>query len=545
MIAFKPVFVGLIIALAMIGRGQQILAQTAEHDSIRAWKMDALKAYEQSPTEAYRILDKSLKLAEEIGDQRGAYSIYEALGYLKMKDDKFEEALQAYQESIAIATAMDSTHLVGYGVQHLGSAYMRVGRLAKALEMCQQAYELFLEENDSLEQAVALGTMGIIYAELKEYDLADERYDQCWKLYEKLQEPRGQANVNLNRSHLYLVQGKGEEALPFVQSYLDFQKSIESKVGIAMGEGNLGKAYSLMGDSTLALKYYRSCLDSAKAYDWERIEYDTYKDLSETYADFGNHREALRYFRIYHALRDSVIGSETQGKIADLEVRFETAQKERRIEKLEQEKEITALRLWIAGLAAASALILTVVVFVSLRSRAKKNRALYEAEKQIAQNKLQQKELEKQKVEEELQYKSRHLTEFALDIRQKNELSKEIKCQLDGIEFTKISEENREKINELRTLISAHLQTSTDLDLFQQRVDEVNMNFNISLKKQFDELTENDLVLCGLLRLNLQNKEIASIRNVSDDAVKMARYRLRKKLNLTEDQDIAEFLRSV
>lgn len=99
-------------------------------------------------------------------------------------------------------------------------------------------------------------------------------------------------------------------------------------------------------------------------------------------------------------------------------------------------------------------------------------------------------------------------------------------------------------MNELRILIGSHLKINEDVATFQKHVDEVNLEFSSNLEKKYPALTPKDIVLCGLLRLNLQNKEIASIRNTSDDAVKMARYRLRKKLGLSEEEDIGAFLRT-
>ena len=68
-------------------------------------------------------------------------------------------------------------------------------------------------------------------------------------------------------------------------------------------------------------------------------------------------------------------------------------------------------------------------------------------------------------------------------------------------------------------------------------------NFTI-LKSAFkvNEPMKMEIILCGLLRLNLQNKEIAILRGVSEDAIKMARYRLSKKMNLETEKEVAVFL---
>ena len=60
--------------------------------------------------------------------------------------------------------------------------------------------------------------------------------------------------------------------------------------------------------------------------------------------------------------------------------------------------------------------------------------------------------------------------------------------------------------------------------------------------ERYPNLTQNDLKLCGLLRLNLSTKEIANYTSLSVRGVESARLRLRRKLGLTSDQNIVEFL---
>ena len=42
--------------------------------------------------------------------------------------------------------------------------------------------------------------------------------------------------------------------------------------------------------------------------------------------------------------------------------------------------------------------------------------------------------------------------------------------------------------------------------------------------------------------MNLSSKKIANILNISNDGIKKARYRLRKKLNLATEDSLQEFI---
>ena len=74
---------------------------------------------------------------------------------------------------------------------------------------------------------------------------------------------------------------------------------------------------------------------------------------------------------------------------------------------------------------------------------------------------------------------------------------------------------------------------------------EVHFAFYEMLQKSFPDLTVNEKRLCAFLRLNLTTKEIAAITHQSVKSINMARFRMRKKMNLESDVDLAGFLASL
>src|ERR1700754_2263194 len=51
-----------------------------------------------------------------------------------------------------------------------------------------------------------------------------------------------------------------------------------------------------------------------------------------------------------------------------------------------------------------------------------------------------------------------------------------------------------------------------------------------------------DLKLCAYVRMNLLSKEISQLMNISVRGVEIARYRLRKKLQLATDENLSDCL---
>jgi AraC family chitin signaling transcriptional activator len=78
--------------------------------------------------------------------------------------------------------------------------------------------------------------------------------------------------------------------------------------------------------------------------------------------------------------------------------------------------------------------------------------------------------------------------------------------------------------------------------VFEYHFDQTHENFFRRLKKQYPELTPGDLKLCAYLRMNLSSKELAPLLNISHKSIEVHRSRLRKKLRLSGEDNLVEFL---
>jgi hypothetical protein len=143
-----------------------------------------------------------------------------------------------------------------------------------------------------------------------------------------------------------------------------------------------------------------------------------------------------------------------------------------------------------------------------------------------------------------LENQQEDLTDFALDIERKNRFSKELSDRLGAIRKM-LPAKLHPQLDELIRFARGHDQLNENLEVVQENIDQVNHEFHQKLREAFPNLTSSDRTLAGLLRLNMTNKEVATYRGISTASAKMARYRLRKKLNLTPSDDINAFLRKI
>lgn len=149
--------------------------------------------------------------------------------------------------------------------------------------------------------------------------------------------------------------------------------------------------------------------------------------------------------------------------------------------------------------------------------------------------------IQTEKLQAELSSKNRELANSAMSLVYKNELLQKL-----SEEMLKIKDESGKKIAEeslrkIQKIIDEGMNDERDWSLFETSFNEAHGSFFKKLKSSHPDLVPNDLKLCAYLHMNMSSKEMASLLNISLRGVEIRRYRLRKKLNIPHDKNLAEF----
>jgi hypothetical protein len=80
---------------------------------------------------------------------------------------------------------------------------------------------------------------------------------------------------------------------------------------------------------------------------------------------------------------------------------------------------------------------------------------------------------------------------------------------------------------------------------FRETFEQVHQQFFDNVKRHGEELTGNDLRLLALIKLNLASPDIATLLGISQDSLRVSRYRLKKKLSLDASESLTAFVQSL
>lgn len=98
------------------------------------------------------------------------------------------------------------------------------------------------------------------------------------------------------------------------------------------------------------------------------------------------------------------------------------------------------------------------------------------------------------------------------------------------------------QVRELMKKVDAEFNSEQDWEQFEMHFDQVHEDFLKRLRVEYPQLTPKDLRICAYLRMNLSTKEIAPLMNISVRGVEISRYRLRKKFDLSREENLIDFI---
>lgn len=166
---------------------------------------------------------------------------------------------------------------------------------------------------------------------------------------------------------------------------------------------------------------------------------------------------------------------------------------------------------------------------------AKRYKAVFELEKANYENQLLR--VKSEKLEQELEYKSKELTALALQIAQKNEVLNVLLQTIDNSQSLEIT-----NVNSLRSHIVNSMNVGKSWEHFEKQFKLVHFDFIERLSRLYPNLSPGELKVCALMKINLTTKEMSNILCQSERSIETYRYRIRKKLHLSGDKNLVSYL---
>lgn len=162
----------------------------------------------------------------------------------------------------------------------------------------------------------------------------------------------------------------------------------------------------------------------------------------------------------------------------------------------------------------------------------------YELEKEIEK-------LENDKLQIKLLSKDKELVNNTLQVVKKNKILNGIIQRLKDINTTSFDEAAKTQFTKLNKSIIKEVNTDKSWKDLEKHLKNVHFDFLKKLKEKHPAITPREMDLATYLLMNMSTKEIAEFMNISTGGVDLARYRLRKKLELNQKENLIGYFMSI
>lgn len=136
--------------------------------------------------EALNHHTRALSLFEQAGDLVRIAEVHHNRGMSYLSKNDLVSAGRAFDTSLDYSTKMHNPGLIGLAKLGKATMYLRANDLPMALALCNQAQEHFATTNDRLSIADQYKVKGMIFREMKEYDVAALHFNSSLRINEEL-----------------------------------------------------------------------------------------------------------------------------------------------------------------------------------------------------------------------------------------------------------------------------------------------------------------------------------------------------------------------
>ncbi|WP_127140922.1 tetratricopeptide repeat protein [Flagellimonas marinaquae] len=329
-----------------------------------------------------------------------------------------------------------------------------------------------------------------------------------------------------NYGNLKRKQGKFRDALENIAKSDSICNVYGIDIGLIINRINRAEVYYSQGRFQDALQELEQTYAQVKDVNLTYLSIGFLELRYKIYDGLGDIASADRNFREYIRLKEAHQGDISRSAVSEWELATEreTAQRLSDQYKLELENEVKR-KYRIAFVLTAVLLLMTLVFFAKYRQRSREREKLHK---------------ERLQLQFELEGKSRELLSESLNNLTVKNTKDDILGDLEVI-LNQLPEKFRKQFSGLTYKLNSGKDYNF-LEEFEQRFTGVYESFNQKILDLAPDLTPNELKVCAFIRLNMTTKDIARLTGKSLGTVENTRILIRKKLNLSSDDNLQQFL---
>ncbi len=514
------------------------------------------------------------KAIEKSTSNKRKASLYLNLANAYRIVSEYETSLKYLGMAIRFAESSNDKLTLSSAYGEKGSNYAYMLENETATKYFLKGLEILKNLNEPHREAILKQKLANLYFKMHNFEFAKELYDDCLKTLKEFKDYRNYYLTLVNYADCLIQMDQTEKAKGILKEAIKGIAPFKSPEISAIAYSKLAKTYLADGDVPMTEKYFKTAyshisqmtsfralrigaeyvliLNGTENYNealkiinelkalsnWDAFNIEDkmvfYEVAAVTYEEKGLDDQAIEALRKVIELKDTIHKTEYENAAKEIQAKFQV-ESQRETNKILEDKNnilneriVAQHRIQVLGFLLLFILLITAISFITiyfLKNRLQKSK-LEEAERtRLRAEKSRKEELERaEKQQHTLRMREQELTSMTLQLAS---LQEEITVIMKNSELT--------KPDEIKRSLYKIIKRQDYWKEFTLKFSQIHPDYVENLQRQFPILTKNDIEYISLLKLNLPNKEIATLLRISHESVISKKYRIKKKLNIEDD----------
>ncbi|MGM0477942.1 MAG: hybrid sensor histidine kinase/response regulator transcription factor [Bacteroidota bacterium] len=285
----------------------------------------------KKPDSSIYFARKAVESTDQLSSKIKAVSI---LGDAFQNKQDYESAVSHYFRAIALNSEDSIPGILANAYNGLSMAFYAMEEMEKAEKYSLKAADEKLAINDYLYYSVIRSNLAVIYTRNGEFKKANKILFTTEEVLLENEKTGYLANIYQSIGANYESGVKNlDSAAYYYEKSIAFAKEHDEKKVLKAGLLNLANIAASRRNYSTAVNQLNQAKDVDLDIPFDQLDIAIYKSLSDVYDTLENHQKALIYFRKAKELETQQFNLKKRKQIADLEMKYETAKKQREIER--------------------------------------------------------------------------------------------------------------------------------------------------------------------------------------------------------------------
>ncbi|WP_438966272.1 ATP-binding protein [Flavobacterium sp.] len=297
---------------------------------------DKIKTINKIPNAAYvaevEKAEQLFKLAENLAiksnDSVALGEIVFKLGQLKTYQNKMDESIALSLRAIKILENKNEIAKVGMAYGGLGYNLKR-NNLERSLKYMRKGIALLEKANDLKNIHPVYDNYGVVLTMVQKNDSALFFQKKSLSIKKTLKDSVGLGYGYANIANTFAEKKNFKLAKIYVDSSSIIRNKIADNYGITVNYVQKAEILVLENKFKEAIENFKICAVLSRKYKYKHLEQYCYENLAKSYLEFKDYKNAYLYKEQFQTIKDSSNNVQTNNKIEELQIQFETEKKEK------------------------------------------------------------------------------------------------------------------------------------------------------------------------------------------------------------------------